>query len=275
MRAFPDRPPAGSDRPDRHPGPDGHTPVGPVVQASPSHDAATGLARRALLRRALPFSAAVAVGLALPSGPVPDAAATTSAPGDVEVLEAAAGLESSMLTLYQGMLELPVLSGASPLPDLVQLLTVISGHHADHLQAIQEAAGRRGASLAGRPDSRYQPIVTAALAEAGRSTGTASLSPVLRVAAALENVLAASYVSQARVVRDTGMRQLAAGISGVEAQHESSLLLLQSLAASGELSRFAIGPVAATLPSAAVQAGVPEVVYPTVGAVLRPGGAPT
>lgn len=242
---------------------------GSVDRVNSIDGAETGFARRVLLTRALPISVVVAVGLGLP---VVAAAATTVGITDVEALEAAAGLESLMLTLYQGMLALPVLTGASPLPALVQLLTVISGHHADHLQAVQEAAQRLDRSASGKPDPRYQPIVTAALAEAGRSNGPASLEPVLRVAAALENVLASSYVSQVRVVRNTGTRRLAASISGVEAQHESSLLLLQSLAKSGDLARFTIGPGAATLPAAAVQAGVPQAVYPTVGAVLRPAG---
>ncbi len=245
---------------------------GSVVEVDPVASSGAGFARRMLLRRALPFTAVVAVGLGLTIGPVEDAAAATGGTADVEVLKASADLEALVLSLYQGMLALPVLAGESSLPDVVQLLTVISGHHADHLQGVQEAAQRLGTSVAGQPDRRYQPIVSAALAEAGRSNGPASLPPAIRVAAALENVLAASYVSQARVVRDSGMRRLAASISGVEAQHESSLLLLQSLAASGDLSRFAIGPGAVTLPTAAVQAGVPEIVYPTVGAVLHPAG---
>jgi hypothetical protein len=249
-----------------------HVPTSIRTGVDPVDGSGENFARRALITRALPFAAVVAVGLGLPFGPVQDAAAATGGTANVDVLEAAAGLEALMLSLYQGMLALPVLAGASSLPDVVQLLTVISGHHADHLQGVQQTAQRLGASAAGQPDSRYQPIVSAALAEAGRSNGPASLSPVIRVAASLENVLAASYVSQARVVHDTGMRQLAASISGVEAQHESSLLLLQSLAASGDLSRFTIGPAAATLPTAAVEAGVPEIVYPTAAAVLRPAG---
>jgi hypothetical protein len=268
----PPSPPAGSDVPDPIARSTATALEGSIPRVDPQHRADEGFARRVLLARALPLSAAVAVGIGLPFSPVVVAGAATGGTADVVVLEAASGLESLVLSLYQGMLDLPVLTGTTSLTDLVQLLTVISGHHADHLEAVQEMAQRLGASATGQPDPRYQPVVTAALAEAGRSNGPASATPVLKVAAALENVLAASYVSQARAVRNAGMRKLAASISGVEAQHESSLLLLQSLTASDDLSRFTIGPGAAALPNSAVQAGVPEVVYPTVGAVLRPAG---
>ena len=220
--------------------------------------------RRQLIAFGLP---ALAVAVVAPSVTPAAGAAETESAGTVVILRTLSGLEALAISLYEGISSLPAFTDGSVSPELIMFVTTTAGHHLQHQQALGGAITRLGGVTQETPNAQYLPIVTAALAQARHQSGPAAVESVVAVAAALENVLAATYVAHAPAVDDPQSRQLVAATAGVEAQHESVLLVLESLAHAGSLDQFVIGPAVSGLSAQALASGVPEATYPITHAI--------
>jgi hypothetical protein len=64
-------------------------------------------------------------------------------------------------------------------------------------------------------------------------------------------------------VSSADLRQLFAGVAGVEAQHKAVLLAVQALLKGGHPELIALPPNAAKLPATAGSVGFPDTFYPT------------
>ena len=69
------------------------------------------------------------------------------------------------------------------------------------------------------------------------------------------------------------LRQMFAGVAGVEAQYKAILLAVQALVAGGAPQLIALPPNAAKLPKAAGSVGFPDAFYPTKSASPATEGA--
>jgi len=186
---------------------------------------------------------------------------------DVSALQTAAGLENLAVSTYQTALGLPFIGGDAANPVVKAFAMRTMGQHGEHAMAFNAAARRLGGRPQTGPDPRYAPMVRAKV-----PTITGPLD-VVGLAISLEDVATQTYVKDVGVVSTAELRQLFAGVAGVESQHRAILLAVQALLKADEPQLVALPPDAARLPAAAGSVGFPDSFYPTTMAAPVDEGA--
>jgi Ferritin-like domain len=203
-------------------------------------------------------------GAAVLASALPAAAASTM---DVQILQTAASIENLAVATYGVALTLPFIGGHSANGVVKAFVMKTKTQHEDHAKGFNSAVKGLGGKEQHDPDPKYLKVVNKAkptLTSAGKVVG---------LAIALEDVAAQTYTSNVSSVSTSDLRQLFAGVAGVEAQHKAILLAVQALIAGGAPQLIALPPNAAKLPKAAGGIGFPDAFYPTKSASPASEGA--
>ena len=176
---------------------------------------------------------------------------------DVMALQTAASIEVLAIATYKKALTLPFIGGGSANPVVKAFAQKTMAQHEDHLKGFNAAVTRLGGKAQNNPDPKYAPVVAAAVPKI-KGPGD-----VVALAITLEDVAAQTYVKDVGTVSTPELRQLFAGVAGVEAQHRAILLAVQALLKGGLASQIKLPPDAAKLPAAAGKVGFPDADYPT------------
>jgi hypothetical protein len=203
-------------------------------------------------------------GAAVLAGAVPAFAASSM---DVQILQTAAAIENLAVATYTTALTLPFIGGSSANGVVKAFVMKTKAQHEDHAKGFNGAVKGLGGKEQHKPDSKYLAVVKAAepkLTDAGK---------VVALAIALEDVAAQTYTNNVSSVSTSDLRQLFAGVAGVEAQHKAILLAVQALIAGGAPQLIALPPNAAKLPKAAGSVGFPDAFYPIKSASPASEGA--
>jgi hypothetical protein len=242
----------------------------PEVLAANRH---FGDEHRLTLRHALEGTALGAAGggllLALLAAPAYGDAST-----DTQILQTAASLEVLAVNTYKTALAQPDLGGASANNLLTTFMVTTMGQHAQHLTAFNAALTAMGAKIQTNPDPSFVPVVDKAMLGLGSDTPAQGVAAVVALALQLETVAAQTYVKDCTTLSDKKTVALFASIMGVEAQHVSVLLAVQSLLAAGTPQFIALSPTnAASLPASVGKVGIPNPFFPINAAAPSSQGA--
>jgi hypothetical protein len=193
---------------------------------------------------------------------------------DIQMLQTAASLEVLVLNTYKTALSLPYIGGASAYKVLTTFLTTTVGQHAQHLTAFNAALTAVGAKAQTNPDPAFVPVVNRALLGLASVTPGQGVAAVVALAIELEQTAAETYVNDCSLLSDKKSVALFASIMGIEAQHVSVLLAVQSLLAGGTPQFIELTPTnVASLPAATGKAGIPNAFSPVNGAAPAGQGA--
>ena len=198
-------------------------------------------------RRALGLGlAAVLVELAAPAQ-----WAAADPADDVRIMQAAASVENALVSAYETLLALPLVTGQNANPYLRTLLSAAHGHHVDHASACNDMATKLGGSAQTRPNP--------GLAQVAGDARTTDLGSVVDLALRLETSAAQTYQNDLGLIGDLNARRVAAGIMGIEAEHVGVLLVARALvgARTPELL-VADSGTAERLPPEVATAGFPD-----------------
>jgi hypothetical protein len=162
-------------------------------------------------------SSAAAAGSAPASGSG-SASGASQYTGDLKVVALAAALENLAVEAYMGALTMAAQNklGAVP-PAVATFITTAKAQHTDHAQAWNGVLSK--ASL---PAITGTPL-TIASTEVAKLQAARSVPDVAKVALALENAAAQTYLFAAANVTDSGGIMTAATIEPVEAMHAAIL----------------------------------------------------
>jgi hypothetical protein len=191
----------------------------------------------------------------------------SAADTDVQVLQTAAALENLAVGTYKTALTLSFIGGSSANAVVKAFSEKTMAQHADHAKAFNSAVTALGGKAQNSPDAKYAAVVKAAVP---KIKGAAD---VVKLAVTLEDVAAQTYVKNVSLVSTADLRQLFAGVAGVEAQHKAILLAVQALLAGGAAALIKLPPDGAKLPAAAGSVGFPDAFYPTTLASPATEGA--
>jgi hypothetical protein len=186
---------------------------------------------------------------------------------DVPILQTAASIENLAIATYELALTLDFIGGSSANGVVKAFVMKTISQHKDHAKGFNAAAKNLGGKVQNAPDPKYLAYVNSQkphLTDAGKVVG---------LAIALEDVAAQTYTKNVSDVSTADLRQLFAGVAGVEAQHKAILLAVQALIAGGAPQLIALPPNAAKLPAAAGSVGFPDTFYPTKSASPASEGA--
>lgn len=186
---------------------------------------------------------------------------------DVQVLQTAASIENLAVATYGVALTLPFIGGSSANGVVKAFAQMTMKQHQDHAKGFNAAVTQLGGKEQNDPDPKYLAYVNSQkpkLTDAGAVVG---------LAIALEDVAAQTYTKNVSQVSTGDLRQLFAGVAGVEAQHKAILLAVQALIAGGAPQLIALPPKVAKLPAAAGSVGFPDAFYPTKSASPASEGA--
>jgi hypothetical protein len=186
---------------------------------------------------------------------------------DVQILQTAASIENVAIATYTLALGLDFIGGSSANGVVKTFVTMTIAQHKDHLKGFNAAVTNLGGKQQHNPDPKYLAYVNSQkphLTDAGKVVG---------LAIALEDVAAQTYTKNVSDVSTADLRQLFAGVAGVEAQHKAILLAVQALIAGGAPQLIALPPNAGKLPAAAGSVGFPDTFYPTKSASPATEGA--
>lgn len=206
-----------------------------------------------------------AAGAAVLGGGARAFAASTSM--DTKVLQTAASIEVIAIQTYTAALGLPFIGGSAANGVVKTFAQKTMAQHNDHLEGFNSALKNLGSAEQNKPDPKYAAYVKSQLphlTDAGK---------VVALAIALEDVAAQTYTKNVSDVSTSQLRQLFAGVAGVEAQHKAILLAVQALIAGGAPQLIALPPDLAKLPKAAGSVGFPDEFYPTKSASPATEGA--
>jgi hypothetical protein len=148
--------------------------------------------------------------------------ASADAAADVQVLQAAASVENTLVSAYETLLALPLVSSQAANPFLRTLLSGAHDHHVDHASACNDMATKLG----GRP----QTATNAGLAQVAATRPT-DLAGVVDLARRLETAATQTYQNDLGLIGDLNARRLAASIMGIEAEHVGLLNLAAGIVA--------------------------------------------
>jgi len=205
-----------------------------------------------------------AAGAAVLAGALPANAASNM---DVAILQTAASIENLAIATYGLALTLPFIGGSSANGVIKAFVTKTKAQHEDHAKGFNAAVANLNGKQQNNPDPKYLKVVDAAkpkLTNAGAVVG---------LAIALEDVAAQTYTNNVSQVSTSALRQMFAGVAGVEAQHKAILLAVQALINGGAPQLIALPPNANKLPKAAGGVGFPDAFYPTTSASPAREGA--
>jgi hypothetical protein len=236
----------------------GHDQLGDYVEA----------ARESRLEhaRGLRTGAVVAgvAGAAVLANALPVAAASNM---DVQILQTAASIENAAIATYTAALKLPFIGGSSANGVVKAFAMRTKLQHEDHVKGFNAAVKALHGKQQTAPDPKYLAYVQQQephLTDAGK---------VVALAIALEDVAAQTYTANVSQVSTSELRQMFAGVAGVEAQHKAILLAVQALIAGGAPQLIALPPKAAKLPKAAGNVGFPDAFFPITKASPATEGA--
>jgi hypothetical protein len=164
--------------------------------------------RRAFLTRAGLGAGALTIGSALiPMHDLLASAqdATAAKPDDTDIAAFAQTLELAAANSHTA-------TGASGKISVAaaQVLAGFAAHHVEHAKAFAAIAGSKAT---GKPNAKLADTLAGQLRDAQNET------MALRIAADLENALAATYLYEVGAFTSVSARQLAASVLPVEAQH--------------------------------------------------------
>lgn len=164
-----------------------------------------------------PATSSAAAGSA-PMSASGSASAASKYTGDLKVVALAAALENLAVEAYMGALTMAAQNklGAVP-PAVATFITTAKAQHADHAQAWNGVL-----SKANLPAITGTPL-TIASTEVAKLQAARSVPDVAKVALALENAAAQTYLFAATNVTDSGGIMTAATIEPVEAMHAAIL----------------------------------------------------
>jgi hypothetical protein len=186
---------------------------------------------------------------------------------DVQVLQTAASLENLAVATYGVALTLPFIGGSSANGVVKAFVMKTKAQHEDHAKGFNAAAQGLNGKPQHNPDPKYLKYVNS------QKPKLTDPGAVVGLAIALEDVAAQTYTKNVSQVSTSDLRQLFAGVAGVEAQHKAILLAVQALLAGGAPQLIALPPNAAKLPKAAGSVGFPDTFYPTKSASPATEGA--
>jgi hypothetical protein len=171
---------------------------------------------------------------------------------DVQVLQTAASMENLLITTYEALLLLPLVTGSSANPVLKTFFTTARNQHIEHGIACNELATKLG----GRAQPGSNPGL-ASIATRARSAG--DLAQVVDLALQLETACADTHQNAVGLLGDLNARRLVASILGVEAQHRGLLLVAKALVDNRMPDLVGLDPaVVDRLPPEAPLAGFPD-----------------
>ena len=172
---------------------------------------------------------------------------------DVQLLQTAASIENVLVSTYETLLALPLLSGANANPVLKAVLTIARGQHADHATACNDIATKLGGRRQDGPNPGLAQVVSRA------RPSSSDLGAAIDLALQLETASAQTYQNEVSLLGDLNARRLAASIMGVESDHVGLLLVAKALvgARTPELLVFDSATASKLAPEIAV-AGFPD-----------------
>jgi hypothetical protein len=186
---------------------------------------------------------------------------------DAQILQTAASIENLAVATYGVALTLPFIGGSAANGVVKTFVQMTMAQHKDHAKGFNAALQGLGAKQQNNPDPVYLKYVNKQkphLTDAGK---------VVALAIALEDVAAQTYTKNVSDVSTSDLRQMFAGVAGVEAQHKAILLAVQALIAGGAPQLIALPPDLTKLPKAAGSVGFPDEFYPTKSASPASEGA--
>jgi rubrerythrin len=205
-----------------------------------------------------------AAGAAVLTSALPASAAGSM---DVQILQTAAAIENLAIATYTAALKLPFIGGSSANGVVKAFAIKTRSQHEDHVKGFNAAAKALNGKPQKAPDAKYLAYVNQ------QKPHLTDASKVVALAIALEDVAAQTYTNNVSQVSTSDLRQLFAGVAGVEAQHKAILLAVQALLAGGAPQLIALPPNAAKLPKAAGNVGFPDAFFPTTKASPASEGA--
>jgi Ferritin-like domain len=222
-------------------------------------------ARESRWERSLMLGAgAVVAGGAVLAGARPAFAAGDM---DVQILQTAAAIENLAVATYGVALMLPFIGGSAANPVVKTFAMKTKAQHIDHAKGFNAAVANLGGAQQHHPDAKYLAYVNS------QKPHLTDAAKVVALAIALEDVAAQTYTNNVSQVSTADLRQLLAGVAGVEAQHKAILLAVQALLAGGATQLIALPPNASKLPKAAGNVGFPDAFFPTKSASPASEGA--
>jgi hypothetical protein len=186
---------------------------------------------------------------------------------DTQILQTAAALENLAVATYGVALTLPFIGGSSANGVVKTFVQMTKAQHADHAKGFNAALKGLGSPEQHAPDPKYLKYVNS------QKSGLTDAGKVVALAIALEDVAAQTYTKNVSDVSTSDLRQMFAGVAGVEAQHKAILLAVQALIAGGAPQLIALPPDLTKLPKAAGSVGFPDSFYPTKSASPASEGA--
>lgn len=186
---------------------------------------------------------------------------------DVQVLQTAASIENLAIATYGVALQLPFIGGSSANGVVKAFAMRTKAQHEDHVKGFNAAVKGLGGKEQHQPDPKYLAYVNS------QKPHLTDAAKVVALAIQLEDVAAQTYTKNVSDVSTSELRQMFAGVAGVEAQHKAILLAVQALIAGGAPQLIALPPIAAKLPKAAGSVGFPDTFYPTKSASPASEGA--
>jgi hypothetical protein len=186
---------------------------------------------------------------------------------DVQILQTAASIENLAVATYTTALTLPFIGGSSANGVVKAFAMKTKMQHEDHAKGFNAAVKGLNGKEQHNPDAKYLKVVKKA------EPGLTNAAKVVALAIALEDVAAETYTKNVSQVSTSDLRQLFAGVAGVEAQHKAILLAVQALLLGGAPQLIALPPNTAKLPKAAGSVGFPAAFYPTMNASPASEGA--
>lgn len=185
-------------------------------------------------------------------------AAAASSSDDVMALQTAASIENLAISVYQTAAGLSFIKNGNK--TIAEFIAKTTTQHQSHAKAFNAAATQAGGKAQNAPDPKYAAIVNKALPTLKTPAG------VVALAITLENVAAQTYTKNVGQVSSAQLRKLFASVAPVEAQHQATLLAIESLLARNLGNLVAIPTNVAELPSATGSVGFPIAFYPTQAA---------
>ncbi|HVS67435.1 MAG TPA: ferritin-like domain-containing protein [Mycobacteriales bacterium] len=186
---------------------------------------------------------------------------------DVQVLQTAASIENLAVATYGVALGLDFIGGSSANGVVKAFAQMTMKQHQDHAMGFNAAIKQLGGKEQHKPDPKYLAYVNS------QKPKLTNAGAVVGLAIALEDVAAQTYTKNVSQVSTGDLRQLFAGVAGVEAQHKAILLAVQALVAGGAPQLIALPPKLNKLPKAAGSVGFPDAFYPTKSASPASEGA--
>jgi len=187
---------------------------------------------------------------------------------DVQILQTASGLEQLAVNTYSMLLTTNP-AGLGDLPGTAgqvvrTLATTTMAQHEEHKRAFQTQTRLLGGPEQTAPNPKFQLIVDFQVAR------SRSPADVLDLAAFLERAVTDTYLVNLTMLEDPEVKELMAGVMGVEAQHASSLRTVSSLlkADAAALVKIPVGPDLANLPRTVGSGAFPDALHAVGSAEL-------